>query len=153
GDAAAGERTLAALLEVWPGHQPALLELADRGYRAGRHGEALPLYERALALGRLRPDHYFRASLAAFVTGDGGRGLGILQQAEAVLPPAEMKGPLWYNMGCFAARLGRFAESLRYLNRAVDAGFDDPKTYRGDPDLALLRWHAGFRRLLAGIGG
>lgn len=55
---------------------------------------------------------------------------------------------MWYNMGCFAARLGRFPESLRYLNRAIDCGFDDFDRFHTDPDLEPLRWNAGFRRLL-----
>ena len=97
--------------------------------------------------------HYFRAALSASLAGDVARALGILRQAESNLPAAEMTGPLWYNMGCFAARLGRLPEAMRYLNRAVNAGYSDPAKYRDDPDLAPLRWHAGFKRMLAEIGG
>jgi hypothetical protein len=128
-----------------------LLNLADQRYRAEDFAGALPLYERALGLRTVKPIHYFRASLAAFRAGDTARALEIMQQAEASLPAARMKGEMWYNMGCFAARLGRFPEALRYLNRAVDAGYANPERYRSDPDLAVLRWHAGFKRLLAGI--
>ena len=56
-----------------------------------------------------------------------------------------MSGAMWYNMGCFCTGLGRFAEAMRYLNRAVDAGHADPAKYLRDPDLAPL--HA--RRLQA----
>jgi hypothetical protein len=80
------------------------------------------------------------------------RALEILLHAEARLAPSEMKGVFWYNMGCCAARLGRCAEALRFLNRAVDAGYGNPEQFRCDPDLEPLRWHAGFKRLLAGIG-
>lgn len=76
-----------------------------------------------------------------------------MRQAEAALPASEMKGALWYNLGCFAARLGRAADALRYLNRAVDAGYSNPGKFRTDPDLASLRCNGGFKRLLAGIGG
>jgi hypothetical protein len=152
GDSAGGELMLAELLETHPGHRPALLCLAERHHRAGNHPAALELYERLLRLGEARAVDFFRASLAAYRVGNLARALAILQQAERDLPPAQMKGPLWYNLGCFAARLGRFADSVRYLNRAVDAGFDDVEKYRGDPDLEALRWHAGFRQLLAGLG-
>jgi hypothetical protein len=63
-----------------------------------------------------------------------------------------MKGPLWYNLGCFCARLGRFDEALRHLTRAIDVGYADAAKYHGDPDLEPLRWKPGFKRLLAGIG-
>jgi hypothetical protein len=142
-----------AATELAPAPAPTLLDEADRLYRLGDRARALPLYERAFAGGAGGGAHYFRASLAAHLEGDTARALRLLQQAEEKLPPAQMKGPLWYNLGCFAARLGRFAEALRYLHRAVDAGFSDPAKYRSDSDLASLRWHAGFRRLLAGIGG
>jgi hypothetical protein len=108
--------------------------------------------EQPAAQARRTGSAYFQASLAAFRAGELARALAILQEAEACLPPSEMKGPLWYNMGCFAARLGRFPEAVRYLNRAVDAGYADPRKYRSDPDLSPLRWHAGFKRLLAEMG-
>jgi hypothetical protein len=98
--------------------------------------------------GEMRAVDYFRASLEAYKAGDPRRALGILEQARASLPAARMKGPLWYNMGCFAARLGRFGEALDYLERAVDAGYADPDKYRGDPDLEALRWNPRFKRLL-----
>jgi hypothetical protein len=152
GDPGEGERLLAALLQAYPLYQPAVLYLADRRYQAGDHAGALPLYESALALGSCGAASFFRASLAAHQAGDSTRALAILQRAEASLPKAQMKAALWYNMGCFAARLGRYPDALRYLNRAVDAGYDDPKKYGSDPDLKPLHWHAGFKRLLADLG-
>jgi hypothetical protein len=59
-----------------------------------------------------------------------------------------MNGMLWYNMACFAARLGRLDEAMRYLNRAADAGYAKPEKYRQDPDLFPLRWRADFKALL-----
>jgi hypothetical protein len=151
GDEREGERLLGELLSARPLHTAGLLCLAERRARAGQHLMALNLYERALGTAPGRGVDYFRASLAAFHSGDIERALAILDRAEKSLPASEMKGPLWYNRGCFAARLGRFPLALRYLNRAVDEGFDDLEKYRGDPDLEPLRWHAGFRRLLAEI--
>jgi hypothetical protein len=133
-----------------PTDADALFAEATEAFERGDDA-ALGLYEQALAAGNGRSIDYFRASLAANRTGDLHHALNILQKAEAVLPPGEMKGPLWYNMGCFAARLGQFADALRYLNRAVDAGFADLEKYRTDDDLSMLRWHKGFRRLLADL--
>jgi tetratricopeptide (TPR) repeat protein len=151
GDVAGGELLLGVLLEARPDYRPALLYLAERHECAGNHAGALELYERVLELGRARASDYFRASLAAYKAGNIPRALAIFRQAEAALPAKEMKGPLWFNAGCFAARLGRFAEALRYLNRAVDAGYDNREIYRCDPDLEPLRWQAGFRRLLRSL--
>lgn len=147
----APERDLPAVLASDPFHQPSLLALADKNYEAGDHARALPLYQQALAVGPLRARGYFRASLSAAHLGDNARALEILREAERTLPPGKMKGPLWYNMGCFAARLGRYPDAMRYLNRAVDAGCRDPRKYDRDADLEPLRWRPEFKRLLADL--
>jgi tetratricopeptide (TPR) repeat protein len=151
GEEREGERLLGELLAARPLDTAGLLLLAEQREKAGKHATAVVLYERALATGRCEARAYFRASLAAHLSGDTARALGILEEAETDLPPEQMRGPMWYNRGCFAARLGRFPEALRCLNRAVDAGFDDLDKFRADPDLEPLRWHAGFRRLLAEV--
>jgi hypothetical protein len=91
--------------------------------------------------------------VAAYQLSDLATALTILRQAEANLPAAEMKGPLWYNRGCLAARLGYTGEALRCLNRAVEAGMSDPARYRADPDLAPLLGNPAFNRLLLSING
>jgi tetratricopeptide (TPR) repeat protein len=151
GDRAQGERLLSAVLDADPSSQEALLCLADGRYQFEDSTGALQLYQRAMARGPMRAVHYFRASLAASKLGYHAQALNILKQAAAVLPPKEMKGPLWYNMACFAARLGHYPDALVYLNRAVDSGYDDIDKLQNDPDLEALRWNAGFRRLLAGL--
>jgi hypothetical protein len=135
-----------------PEAQEDLLDRADRAYQARDYRAALALYERALGLRCGRGVHYFRAALAAYNAGEASRALDILRQAETILPASEMRGAMWYNMGCFAARMGRLSEAIRYLHRAVDTGYDDLARFRGDPDLRPLRWHPGFKRLLASLG-
>jgi hypothetical protein len=130
---------------------PALLGEADRHFTAGDYAAALPLYERSLCPPAPAAVHFHRAALAAHHLGQTARAFAVLRRAERTLPAKAMKGPLWYNLGCFATRLGRFADAVGYLNRAVDAGYGDPVKYRSDPDLESLRWHAGFKRLLAGL--
>ncbi len=145
------ERRLAALLDADPFHQDALLSLADRRFKAGNHAGALAFYQRALAVGRLQAIHYFRASLSASLAGDDRRALEILERAKVELPAGQVRGPMWFNMGCFAARLGRFALAIRYLTQAVDAGYTEARKYQQDADLEPLRWHPEFRRLLADL--
>jgi hypothetical protein len=139
---------LAELLES----QESMLKRADALYEAGENLAALRLFEHAFKLGRVRAIHYFRASTAAYRTGNVAHALEILLHARAVLPEAEIRGEMWYNMGCCTARLGRFPEALQYLNRAVDAGYDRPEKYREDPDLEPLRGHPSFKRFLLSAG-
>ena len=145
----AGAAEQPVCLAMKPLHTAGLLCLARHRDGAGKHVTALELYERALNTGHCRPVDYFRASLTAFKGDNFTRALDILKRAESSLPAEQMNGPMWYNMGCFAAKLGRYPDALRYLNRAVDAGFDDLEKYRNDPDLNDLRWHKGFRNLLS----
>lgn len=147
-----GERYLAELVAKRPLDTQGLLMLAERREKAGKFSTALALYERALTTGRCGARAYFRAALVAHFSGDTSRALDVLLEAETDLPPEEMRGPLLYTMAFFAARLGRYPDALQYLHRAVDAGFDDLDKFRADPDVEPLRWHAGFRRLLADVG-
>jgi non-specific serine/threonine protein kinase len=52
-----------------------------------------------------------------------------------------------YNAACVYAQLGRKAEALEALRRAVDAGFKDRGWIRRDPDLAALHGDPEFEQL------
>jgi hypothetical protein len=137
--------------EPEPDAQPDLFRRADQLFAQQDYRQALDYYERGLALGAGKPIVYLRASLAANHLEDTRRALAILEQARAQLPPSAIPGVLWYNMACFATRLGQFPDAIRYLNRAVDAGFNDMTRLRGDPDLEALRWRPEFKRLLVAL--
>jgi hypothetical protein len=77
--------------------------------------------------------------------------LAILQQAETLLRGREMRGGMWFNMACFATRVGRLPDAMRYLNRAIDGGYTKAEKYRDDPDLAPLRWRADFKQLVRSL--
>ena len=133
------------------GGQPDMFRQAEECFLHEAYQEALTRYEYGLRQGKARPVVYFRASLAAGYLGDNRRALEILEEAREKLHPSQISGAMWYNMGCFAARLGRFAEAVRYLNRAADAGHDDPEKYLHDPDVAALRCRPDFKRLLRSL--
>jgi tetratricopeptide (TPR) repeat protein len=109
---------------------------------------ALELYEERLAEKPRQPHVYFEAAVAAYKLGDFSRAFLILKTAEERLGVTQLTGPMWYNLGCLASRLGRFEEAIRYLNRAVDAGYANLRKYRHDPDLVSLRWRPAYKRLL-----
>ncbi len=144
-----GIRQVADLLTEEPGCQAAWLMQADREYTRGHYREALALYEKALTLGTAPGGAYARAALAAGQLGRNGRALAILKNAVEKLPPTEIRGPIWYNMGCFAARLGMLKDAVSYLGRAVDSGYVNLDKYRTDPDLLPLRSRRDFQTLLA----
>jgi non-specific serine/threonine protein kinase len=52
-----------------------------------------------------------------------------------------------YNAACVYAQLGRKAEALEALRRAVEAGFKDRGWIRRDPDLAALHGDPEFEQL------
>lgn len=53
-----------------------------------------------------------------------------------------------YNLACCYARLRKPELAVRYLRRALDAGFNAYNTLVTDPDLAFLRGYAEFDTLL-----
>jgi Flp pilus assembly protein TadD len=66
-----------------------------------------------------------------------------------------------YNLACTYAAKGDRAAALEWLEKAVNAGFDDSDKFRDDPDIASLRSDAEFKRIealsralsLAGVNG
>jgi Flp pilus assembly protein TadD len=54
-----------------------------------------------------------------------------------------------YNLACSLALSGRQTAALRSLERAVALGYDDHDWMEQDVDLATLKNHPAFQRLLA----
>jgi hypothetical protein len=142
-----GDAAMAAVVA----EQVALLARAEDHFARHDFATAALLYDAGLALGKAGASHYHHASLAAYQAGNPARALAVLRDAEANLRPSEMSGVMWYNMGCFATRLGQFDHALHYLNRAIDAGVLDPDKYQQDPDLAPLRWRSEFKHLVRSL--
>ena len=57
-------------------------------------------------------------------------------------------GNTLYNAACVYGVLGRSADALEMLRRAVKSGYANFDWVRRDPDLALLRDDAGFKELV-----
>jgi tetratricopeptide (TPR) repeat protein len=149
GERVEAARLLKELLKDYPRSQPAWLFAAECAYRKKDYRQTLQLYSQALDLGKASAASYSRAAVAAGRIGDNRQALDLLVKAVAELPKSEITGTMWYNMGCYAARLGEFQQAMRYLKRATAAGFTDAQKYHTDPDLAPLRGNREFKRLLA----
>lgn len=76
---------------------------------------------------------------------------GAMMKFETVLglqpEPFEL-GVASYNVACCYAKLGQVETGLAALEAAMEAGFDDYKSTRTDPDLAVLRESEAFQPLL-----
>jgi hypothetical protein len=134
-------------------HQLRLLVRAEDHYNREDYPMASRFYDSALALGPVSALIYHHASLAAHLAGHTARALSILAEADAELGHGGMRGPMWYNMACFATRLGNFDDAMRYLGRAVESGSGDAAQFSADTDLAPLRWRADFKELLRSLRG
>jgi WD40 repeat protein len=53
-----------------------------------------------------------------------------------------------YHLACLSAREGKKAEAIRWLDAAVDDGFEDENVAKWEPDLARLRENDDFETLL-----
>ncbi|HXV75861.1 MAG TPA: M56 family metallopeptidase [Candidatus Polarisedimenticolaceae bacterium] len=58
-----------------------------------------------------------------------------------------------YNAACGYARLGQAERAVELIERAVDAGFDDPELIASDRDLDPIRREATFRRMIDELPG
>jgi len=58
-----------------------------------------------------------------------------------------------YNLACSHALLHHAADAVAALREAVKLGFHDLEYLLSDPDLAAVRPHPGFQRLVAELAG
>jgi hypothetical protein len=145
-DTAAQE--LLELLRIYPNYQPAHIFYAEWHYKWKSYEHAVDGYEEAFKLKSARAIDYLRASLAASHLGNVEKALEILQLAETLLPDESIPGVMFFNMGCYHAKIGRHAVAVQCLKRALRAGFRKKESYLKDRDLDSLRSRSDFRELL-----
>jgi hypothetical protein len=152
GDEEKGTGIIWRLLDSAPDFQPAWLFCAERYAACGNDKDALTCYTKALKLGKASAKVHIRAAAVAGRLGKTERALAILMEAQRLLGPGQASAVMWYNMGCYATRLGRHDEAMRHLWRAVDAGYRKLEQYRNDRDLRPLRRRPDFQALLKNVG-
>ncbi|MCP3104632.1 hypothetical protein LZ198_37790 [Myxococcus sp. K15C18031901] len=77
----------------------------------------------------------------AFRKGDMFQALALYRKAWAA---GARQASVAYNAACAASVAMEREEALGWLERAVDAGFDDLRHLQGDPDLANVRMLPGY---------
>jgi tetratricopeptide (TPR) repeat protein len=60
---------------------------------------------------------------------------------------------VFFNLACSHALLNHTVDALEALRQAVGLGFSDLDHLIADPDLASVRAHPGFQRLIAELAG
>lgn len=156
GETARARARLAALEGVVPDCLPCLETRADLELRAGRFARAV---EAATAYLERRPD-WRPAQLyaaAASLELDPTRAAAILDRAELQARAYLASGTeSWWgpwSLGMIAALRGDRTVALRWLERAVAAGWLDWRQAQGHPLLASLHGDPGFEGLVARMRG
>ena len=118
------------------------------GQQRWRDAETLLL--RAVDLGFESSLIHGQLGWARLHTGQNAEAAASYERAIALgIPPGpRTSGLAWYNLACAYARLRRVDDAFRALNRAVDEGLRERRTYEADEDLARLRGDARFSALL-----
>jgi tetratricopeptide (TPR) repeat protein len=139
-------RDLVDLLQAHPAYQPAFLLYGIWHYKWKNFQAALQGFEKAIALGPIKAAQYQQAALSASRLGDNRKALSICKEATARL--RQVPGAIWFNMGCYHARLQELDQVVSCLQKAIAAGFRKAASFREDPDLAPVRDRPEFQSLL-----
>ena len=141
-----------AMLQARSLRADVLLSLAvNANVRQGDAEKALGFFEQAYELKRT---DFMRVLLACYRARSGRAG-----EARALLTRVAPNPTLYYNLACTHALLGDAEIALDYLSREFEENHPSERSRerqkewaRGDPDLAPLRSHPRFQRLVAPAG-
>jgi tetratricopeptide (TPR) repeat protein len=143
-------KNLTSFCREYPDYQPAFILMANYHFESGNFVAALFNFKLAFKIGYGKASNYHRAAYSASKLGDTRLAISILRDAESVLPKKDFTGVLFFNLGCYLAKLGPHyqEEALECLRKAIKKGFNNGENYRTDPDLDSLRSTDGFLELL-----
>ena len=106
-----------------------------------------------LALRRLHAEAYPQSTFAVNRLAATLMTLGQNEEAittfEKGIAAGLPKAAAFYNIACAYVRLKQTDKAFEFLNKAIDAGFNDRQTFESDTDLAPLRADARFQQTLA----
>jgi hypothetical protein len=88
------------------------------------------------------------AGLKLYKAGKYEEALAHFESVLGLKPEAREEAVSSYNVACCYSKLNQIDAGLQALEEAMEAGFDDYKTVREDPDLAALRNSPGFTPLI-----
>lgn len=88
------------------------------------------------------------AGLKLYKAGKYEEALVHFESVLGLKPEAREEAVASYNVACCYSKLNQIDAGLQALEEAMQAGFDDYKTVREDPDLTMLRNAPGFTPLI-----
>lgn len=98
------------------------------------------------ARGNAEANAFSGKAMAAYQHGHLQEALKMIRKAHDAAPDDSI---VLYNLACFSALSGDKAEALRWLEKAVEAGFFAPDKIASDDDLKDLRDDARFKKAIA----
>jgi hypothetical protein len=119
---------------------------ADQLFAAQKWAEAADAYRERVAAKPEDGMAWYRLGYCLHVTGRLDEA--IEAHARAAKFPG-LRAAATYNLACAKALKGDTEAALTELERAIDAGFADAKTFAADTDLATLRAHPRFAQIAA----
>lgn len=115
-----------------------------------RYDEAVNYLSKAIEGGARNSFVYGQLAFAQMAVNRNEDALKTYEKAfELGIPPgANTRGAAYYNMACAHTRLKQTDKAFELLNKAIDEGFTNRRTFETDADLAPLRADARFETLL-----
>ncbi len=140
-----GYRLLKKLLEIKPTYVTGWASLGSNYQKRGDFGEAEKAYKRALGF---QPDAMQVVSLLGDLALLQGR-LDLARTYYVQLESRTWDGPgTAYHLACVESRAGRTEESLAWMEKALERGFDDFVKLSAEPQLSELRSDPRFLDLI-----
>jgi len=120
-------------------------ELAEALFQAEDWAEAAEAYSALVAIDPRDGGSWFKLGFALYKQGDIAESAEAWEQALALgfYPMVSA-----YNVAAAKALLGDYDAAFTLLDKALEAGFNDPEILRTDPDFLMLRGDARFAALV-----
>lgn len=115
-----------------------------------RYAEAAEYLAKAIELGARNSFMYGQLALAQMYLSRNEDAIKSYENAFAAgIPPgANTRGLAYFSMACAYVRLKQTDKAFEMLNKAVDEGFNNRRTFETDEDLAPIRSDVRFQELL-----
>jgi hypothetical protein len=123
------------------------LARAQAASGAGTWRDAIPLWEMIVAANPVEGRHWERLAEACHRGGANERAIAATERALELGAGYPAEGH--YRLACCHALRGDRDRALAALGKAFDLGYRHTERARADPDLAVLRDDARFRRIVA----
>lgn len=120
--------------------------LGLRLMQESQHQQALEVFRKGLKLPGSRTD-IIRTKTLSGPSPVGGSSGGTEGKRVQTLDEFEMQAA-HYNIACACSQLGKYSESVKSLEQAFQAGFDNYATVRADPDLSGTHGTSEFEMLM-----